>query len=88
MKYKNISGLTITTQGVTFKPGDIQDVPGTINSLYFLRVYDDARHEKPSSRSTRGRRVQKPVVSEIKQDIVKEEELAKPNGESEVKEVE
>lgn len=37
MFYKNISTVKKTFYGVTFKPGDIKDVPGYINDKGFER---------------------------------------------------
>lgn len=38
MKYQNLSYSTKTFYGVTFKPGDVKDVPGPINHTYFVPV--------------------------------------------------
>lgn len=45
MFYKNISNATKTFYGITFKPGDIKEVPGYINTGDFIAV---APPEKPS----------------------------------------
>lgn len=38
MKYQNLSYSTKTFYGVTFKPGEVKDVPGPINHTYFVPV--------------------------------------------------
>ena len=38
MFYKNVSASAKTFYGVTFKPGEIKEVPGFINVLYMIRV--------------------------------------------------
>lgn len=36
--YKNLSSITKTFYGVTFKPGETHQVPGYINSPQFIKV--------------------------------------------------
>lgn len=38
MTYKNLSNTTKTFYGVTFKPGESHDVPGSITNLDFIIV--------------------------------------------------
>ncbi len=46
--YKNISKVTKTFHGVTFRPGEIKEVSGYINSKYFVR-YPSMPKEPPKS---------------------------------------
>jgi len=49
IKYKNISGQTLTFYNVTFNPNDIKEVPGYINHLKMIRVKDS---EIPKPKAT------------------------------------
>lgn len=49
LAYKNTSFATKTFYGVTFKPGEIHEVPGYINNPKFIKV--DASLAKPSKLS-------------------------------------
>ena len=70
MFYKNISIATKTFYGVTFKPGDIKDVPGYINDKGFERcdppkaapksaAKPSAAASKPASQSTKPNKIEK-----------------------------
>lgn len=48
MLYKNTSIIQKTFHGVTFKPGEIKDVPGYINNRGFVRV-SEMPQEPPKS---------------------------------------
>ena len=61
MFYRNNSYATKTVYGIEFKPGDIKEVPGTINLPEFMAV---APPEKP---------VPKVTKSEPKKESVKKE---------------
>lgn len=54
MKYKNTSLAAKQFWGITFKAGEIKDVPGFINDPKFIRMPDDHPISKPSvsSKST------------------------------------
>lgn len=41
MRYKNISGATLTFYGVTFNPGDVKDVPGPINAPQLISTTEE-----------------------------------------------
>lgn len=41
--YKNISNSPKTFYGVTFNPNDIKEVPGYINHINMVRVFEKAR---------------------------------------------
>lgn len=47
MFYQNISRATKTFYGVTFKPGEIHDVPGYINDIGFERCAKPKAQPKP-----------------------------------------
>lgn len=72
MLYKNNALTAKTFYGVTFKPGDVKDVPGYINDVHFVRVSSMPKEppkrvesvDKPAPRSTRGR-PPKASVSEV-----------------------
>ena len=42
MLYKNTSNVTKTFHGVTFKPGEMHNVPGYIYDVRFVKVKADA----------------------------------------------
>lgn len=72
MIYKNISSSVKTFHGVTFKPGEIKEVPGYINSKYFIRV-NSMPQEPPRSVES----VEKPSRSKTKKDT---KDLAAPES--------
>ena len=85
--YKNIGCSTKTFYGVTFKPGDIKEVSGYINSQGMARIFKSSEpaYAKPSKR--RGLRKQavavesKPVDSaSIETNIVKTNKEELPDG--------
>lgn len=41
MKYKNYGRTPRTFYDITFKPGDVKEVPGYINCNNFVRIFDD-----------------------------------------------
>lgn len=45
MKYKNLSFAKRTIQGVTFNPGEIQDVPNFINDPKFVLIDSNSIEE-------------------------------------------
>ena len=53
MFYKNISKATKTFYGVTFKPGDIKQVPGYINDIGFKRCTPPEPQPKVTSATTK-----------------------------------
>ena len=49
MIYKNCSHIVKTFYGVTFQPGDVREVPGTISDKSFVRVSTMPKKEPPAS---------------------------------------
>jgi len=49
MKYKNSGRTTKTFYGITFRPGDIKDVPGYINATSFIPVKDTKTFDEKSA---------------------------------------
>lgn len=47
MFYKNLSNSVKTFYGITFKPGDIKEVPGFINNKYMIVVDEPKQPAKP-----------------------------------------
>lgn len=68
MKYKNISYTEATFYGITFKPGEIKDVPGYINNPHFIRV-ENVQNAPVSNSSTSDKRTKSP--SNVAQNRIK-----------------
>lgn len=71
LKYKNLSLTTKKFYGVTFKPGEIKEVPGYINDPKFVRIKDEVKTApaaaKPASTSIN----KQPVKEEAKAEVTK-----------------
>lgn len=65
MVYKNLSRTTKTYFGVTFKPGDVLEVPGRINDSNFISVSSDLLPKPAKNEKRNGKQKQ----------IIKEEEI-------------
>ena len=86
--YKNIGQSTKTFYGVTFKPGEIKEVPGYINSLCMIRVFNTSEIQLSRVPKKRGYS-KKPITVESKpldstSSKIKEENIIKeeiPDGE-------
>ena len=65
MKYKNCGYIDRTFYGVTFKPGDIHEVPGYINAQHFIRIgkNEDVSDVVDQSESQPKRKVGRPAKS-------------------------
>lgn len=72
MIYKNTSTIQKTFHGVTFKPGDIKEVPGYINDRGFVRVAElpkEPPKRKESAKSTSSKE-EKEQPETKKEDVV------------------
>lgn len=69
LKYKNLSLTTKKFYGVTFKPGEIKEVPGYINDPKFVRIKDEVKTApvaaKPASTSTNKQSVKEEAKAEV-----------------------
>ena len=63
IRYRNLSVVSKSYYGVTFRPGEVKEVPGYIHSRYFERV-TDTKEEPKTSESTKSTR--KKQTSHIK----------------------
>lgn len=56
IRYKNLSTSKKTFYDVTFKPGEVHEVPGFINDLYFIQTNEPLTEEptKVVIQSTKG----------------------------------
>lgn len=76
MVYKNISNSKKQFYGVTFKPGDVKEVPGYVNDIHMIAstlppvVKTDAKPVK----STKSTNLDKPVKVEETESQIKEEQ--------------
>lgn len=68
MKYKNTSYTEATFYGITFKPGEIKDVPGYINNPHFIRV-ENVQNTSVSNSSTSDKRTKS--LSNVAQNRIK-----------------
>lgn len=68
MKYKNTSYTEATFYGITFKPGEIKDVPGYINNPHFIRV-ENVQNTPVSNSSTSDKRTKS--LSNVAQNRIK-----------------
>lgn len=68
MKYKNTSYTEATFYGITFKPGEIKDVPGYINNPHFIRV-ENVQNTSVSNSSTSDKHTKSP--SNVAQNRIK-----------------
>lgn len=68
LMYKNIGTVTKEFYGVSFKPGDVKEVPGYINADSFIRVSHD---EKCDNMQKNTANVPAPVTSAPKVEPVK-----------------
>ena len=64
MLYKNISHSVKTFYGVTFKPGEIKEVPGFINNNKMI-VADVSEIKRPSKQSTTSPKKQEKPLEKI-----------------------
>ena len=86
--YKNLSHATKTFYGVTFKPGEVHEVPGYIHHIKFRRLDKmpaDTAKPQPTKAESKPAKPSKPVVStpestQINSKETKQEEVI-PNGE-------
>lgn len=69
LAYKNLSNTTKTFYGVTFKPGEIKEVPGYINVNCFVKV-DSVPKEPPKRTGNKkdDKPADKPAENEIKEE--------------------
>lgn len=65
MFYKNMSIATKTFYGITFKPGEIKEVPGYINDKSFIACSRPATPARVASKSA-AKSTTKPSVAESK----------------------
>lgn len=72
MYYKNVSYSEKTFYGVTFKPGEIKQVPGYINDLHMIKVPEELVVKKVNTSD--------PVTANSPKKIDKKEEPKKPSG--------
>ena len=71
MFYKNVSYTEKTFYGVTFKPGEIKNVPKYINNKWLIRLDDYAASKDSLSQ-------QKPSSDKNKKESIKSEKVDKP----------
>lgn len=77
MVYKNISNSKKQFYGVTFKPGEVKEVPGFVNDKHMIAstlppaVKTDAKPVKPTKSTGLDKSVK---VEETESKIIKEEE--------------
>lgn len=71
MIYKNISNSTKTFHGVTFRPGEIKEVPRCINNRYFIRLNSMPKEPPVSIESPTGKsKRRKTAVSDEPVEII------------------
>ena len=66
VKYKNTSFATKTFYGVPFQPGEIKDVPGYINDISFVRIFEQPEKEPPKTAQPKQKDTNKPVSQSSK----------------------
>lgn len=71
MYYKNVSYSEKTFYGVTFKPGEIKQVPGYINDLHMIKVPEEIAKTVNTSDSQ---------VANSTKKYEKKEDTKKPSG--------
>lgn len=74
MIYKNTSRCNMTFYNVTFKPGEVKEVPGYINNIHFIRC-NEADLKKPENKPAK--QTQKQVDNKPKVDVKQDTEDAK-----------
>lgn len=80
MIYKNISSCTKTFYGVSFKPGEVKDVPGFVNDKYMivessLPTPQEVKEIKPSKQTSAKSKAPKVADDEAEESkSIKEEE--------------
>lgn len=53
MRYKNMTIRPCTFYGVTFNPGEVHDVPGSINAPGFMQVKENCTYNDATSVSAK-----------------------------------
>ena len=73
--YKNISLSAKTFYGVRFRPGEIKSVPGYINSLGMVRVFEPAVPTTPVLEQPAGKRGRKKSTEPAKAEVAETNEI-------------
>nr|DAF92943.1 MAG TPA: hypothetical protein [Siphoviridae sp. ctX5W26] len=68
IRYRNLSVVSKSYYGVTFRPGEVKEVPGYIHSRYF-EVVTDTKEESKTSESTKSPKKKQISQSKINNDF-------------------
>lgn len=68
IRYRNLSVVSKSYYGVTFRPGEVKEVPGYIHSRYF-EVVTDTKEESKTSESTKSSKKKQVPQSKINNDF-------------------
>lgn len=68
IRYRNLSVVSKSYYGVTFRPGEVKEVPGYIHSRYF-EVVTDTKEESKTSESTKSSKKKQVPQSKINKDF-------------------
>ena len=68
IRYRNLSVVSKSYYGVTFRPGEVKEVPGYIHSRYF-EVVADTKEESKTSESTKSSKKKQVPQSKINNDF-------------------
>ena len=73
MIYKNLSRATKTFYGVTFRPGDVHEVPGYINDPKFVKVFGVTLIPESAENVSSSDSVSEPTAKRTRTKTTKEE---------------